>query len=60
MLGMPASFVLDEEDMKKMTTDELEDCAEVLGSLELPENVRKAVWPRLSKVPTNNKLGPGS
>lgn len=50
MVGKAAAFVLDVEDVKGMSYGELEDCAEVLGDMDLAVGVRKAIWPRLSKV----------
>jgi len=54
MAGKIASHVLMEADVNRMTDIELEDCAEVLGSLTLPLAVKKAVWPRLAKVSIRN------
>lgn len=50
MLGKSASLILDEDDINKMNDTELEDCTEVLGNLNLKENVKKAIWVRLRKV----------
>lgn len=50
ILGNSASLVLDEEDIKSMSDVEIEDCAEVLGSLELDKNLRVIIWRRLKEV----------
>lgn len=51
MLDKSASFILNKEDFQKMDNNELEDCAEYLGTLNLDYSVKTYIWSRLEKVP---------
>ncbi|KAL0272466.1 UNVERIFIED_CONTAM: hypothetical protein PYX00_005424 [Menopon gallinae] len=56
ILGKSASLVLDEEDIKNMSDVELEDCSEVLGSLDLDKDLRVVIWKRLKEWKQSGNL----